>query len=139
MLNENNKFIKYNNIEIIEENANSSIAKLTITQNSYNPYNIVHGGLIFSLGDTVMGVTCRATGRKAVTLDANINFLHQGTGKYLIAKSELLKSGKTTCVLKANIYNYKEELIAVMNATYFFLNWGNYGNNRNNLRIQSFS
>lgn len=51
-----------------------------------------------------------------------ILILHQGTGKYLIAKSELLKSGKTTCVLKANIYNDKEELIAVMNATYFFLN-----------------
>ncbi len=119
--NEENKFLEHNNIEIIEVSNTTSTVKLNITQNSYNPFNIVHGGLIFSIGDTVMGVTCRANERKAVTLDANINFLKQATGKYLLAKSEMIKSGKTTATLRANIYNDQNELVAIMTSTYFYL------------------
>ena len=95
---------------------------MNISENSLNPYGIVHGGLIFSMGDTVMGITIRSTGRDTVTLDGTINYLKPGKGKYLIATSEVIKVGKTTSVLMANIYNDKEELIAVMSATYYFIN-----------------
>lgn len=122
ILNEQSGFLKHNDIIILENNENTSKVKMDITEKSLNPYGIVHGGLIFSMGDTVMGITVRYTGRNAVTLDGTINYLKPGKGKYLIATSEVVKIGKTTSVLKANIYNDKEELIAIMSATYYFIN-----------------
>ena len=121
LVNEQNGFLKHNDIIILESNEKTSKVKMNISENSLNPYGIVHGGLIFSMGDTVMGITIRSTGRDAVTLDGTINYLKPGKGKYLIATSEVIKVGKTTSVLMANIYNDKEELIAVMSATYYFI------------------
>ena len=115
---------KQGNIIIESIGNNSSIVKMLITPSSLNPYGIVHGGLIFNIGDTVMGTTVRSTGRDAVTLDATINYLKPGTGKYLKAISEVIKIGKKTSILKANIYNDTQELIAIMTATYFFI-WVN--------------
>ena len=115
-------FLEHNNISIEELNENKCLVKLTIKDESLNPYGIVHGGLIFSLGDTVMGYHAGIKGKNPVTLNASINFLKKGTGKYLIAESKLIKAGKTTCVLTSNIYNDSKKLIANMSATYFFMN-----------------
>lgn len=121
ILNEQNGFLKHNDIIIEGVSEKTSTVRMNITEKSLNPYGIVHGGLIFSMGDTVMGVTLRSTGRDAVTLDASINYLKPGKGTYLVATSEVIKIGKTTSILKANIYNDKDELIAIMSATYFFI------------------
>ena len=117
ILNEQNGFLKHNDIIIEGVSEKTSTVRMNITEKSLNPYGIVYGGLIFSMGDTVMGVTLRSTGRDAVT----INYLKPGKGTYLVATSEVIKVGKTTSILKANIYNDKDELIAIMSATYFFI------------------
>jgi len=114
-------FFKHNNFHVVKASKEECIIKAELTEDSLNPYGIAHGGLTFGLGDVTMGMHARATSRPAVTLSANINYLKPGTGKYLLAKSELIKSGKTTCVLRANIYNDKEELIATMDSNYFYL------------------
>ena len=49
-----NDFIKYNNMEII--NDGDIFVKVEIKDECLNPFHIVHGGLIFALGDTAMGV-----------------------------------------------------------------------------------
>ncbi len=116
-----NGFFKNNNFHVVEATKEQCIIRADLTENSMNPYGIAHGGLIFGLGDVVMGMLARATGTKAVTLSANINYLKPGTGKYLIGKAEMIKNGKSTCVLRANIYNDQEELVATMDSNYFYL------------------
>ena len=83
-------FIKHNNYHIVEAKEDNIIIKADLNSNSLNPYGFAHGGLIFGLGDTVMGMIARSTGRTAVTLDANINYLRPGTGKYIISKGEMI-------------------------------------------------
>ena len=56
MKKEEDGFLKYNNIIIEEVNEQRCLVKLLISKNSLNPYGMVHGGLIFSLGDTVTGI-----------------------------------------------------------------------------------
>lgn len=113
-------FINYNNMEII--NDDDIKVKVKITDETLNPFNIVHGGLIFSIGDTVMGVKIRSLGRNAVTLNSSINFISPGVGKYLIATCKIIKTGKKTCVLEATIKNDLDKLVATMNGTYFYIN-----------------
>ncbi len=112
-------FINYNNMEII--NDDDIRVKVKITDETLNPFNIVHGGLIFSIGDTVMGVKIRSLGKNAVTLNSSINFISPGVGKYLIATCKIIKDGKKTCVLQATIKNDKDTLVALMSGTYFYI------------------
>lgn len=114
-------FFKNNNFHVVEATEENCVVRADLTENSLNPYKIAHGGIIFGLGDVVMGMLARTTGSKAVTLSANINYLKPGTGSYLTAKAEMIKKGNTTCVLRANIYNDKEELIATMDSNYYLM------------------
>ena len=107
-------------MDIINDD-NDIKVKVMITNKALNPFNIVHGGLIFSIGDTAMGVKCRSLGRDAVTLNASINFISPGTGKYLIATSKIIKNGSRTCVLECEIKNDEDKLVATMTGTYFYI------------------
>lgn len=119
---ESTGFIKNNNYKVEEVIENKSATlKGYINETSNNPYGIAHGGFIFGLGDTAMGVAAASTGKKAVTLSATINYLKPSTGKYLTAVAEIVKTGSTTCYLKTNIYNDKDDLVATMDSNYFFV------------------
>ena len=118
----NNGFIRNNNFELLDvDEGKYAVIKANITESSLNPYGIAHGGFIFGLGDTSMGVVARSTGRKAVTLSANITYLKPCVGSYLVAKSEMIKDGKTTCYIRSNIYNEIDVLVASMDSTYYYI------------------
>lgn len=114
-------FFHHNNYHILDIDEKHITLKADLTKDAMNPYGFAHGGFIFGLGDTVMGMIAYTSGKTAVTLDANITYLHKGRGKYLIAKGELIKSGKSTSFVKADIYNDQEQLVATMTSNYFYI------------------
>ena len=93
---EEDGFFKHNNYEVVEATEEACILKAKVTKNSLNPYGMAHGGFIFGLGDTVLGMASSVHGRPAVTLNSTINFLRPAKTEYIIAKAELVKEGKTT-------------------------------------------
>ena len=111
-------YFNHNNYHIIEATKESIELRANITENSMNPYNMAHGGLIYGLGDTAMGM---AVGEKALTLTANISYIKPGIGKYITAKAKQVKKGNNICFTKAMIYNDKEELIATMESSYYLV------------------
>ena len=120
--NANTGFIKSNNIKLIDYDKESAAMEVNITENSLNPYGIVHGGLIFTLADTSMGIIARATGKIAVTLNSQINQLLPAKGPKLISKAKAIKIGRNTALLTTEIFDDQNNLIASSNATYYFLN-----------------
>ena len=114
-------FITHNNMELVDVNEKSVTLKVNIKEESLNPYGIVHGGLLFSLADTAMGVAARVNGRSAVTTTANITYIKQAKGEYIKAVTETIKSGKTMIHLQAKVYNDKDELVALANSTYYYI------------------
>ena len=119
---EKNGFIKHNRFEVVEiEKGKKVTMKVELAEDSMNPYGFAHGGLIFGLGDTAMGVAARSTGRNAVTLSSNISYLKPSMGKVLRAEAEIVKSGKTTCYLRCNFYDEENALTATMDANYYYI------------------
>ena len=92
-----------------------------IREESLNPYGFAHGGLIFGLGDTAMGILSRSSGRKAVTLNSTINYLRPVVGKILRAEAEMIKDGKKTCLLRCNFYDENNKLTATMDGNYCYI------------------
>ena len=115
-------FYRHNGFHVVDiALGESAILKADITEESLNPYGIVHGGLIFGLGDTAMGIVAKSTGRSAVTLSSNISYLKPSTGEYLIAKASMIKNGKTTCFLRCDFYDEKDQLTATMDGSYYYI------------------
>ena len=114
-------FVKHNNYKIEEITSEYCKMSVELTEDSLNPNGTAHGGLIFGLADTAMGVVARTTGRNVTTINAQIDYLRPGKGKIITCIAEPLKIGKTTAVLRANIYNEEDTLISTVTGTFFFL------------------
>ncbi len=114
-------FIKYNKMHIVELDDCYAKMEALIDENSLNPNGTVHGGLLFGLADTVMGMAARTTGRNLVTINSQIDYLKMAKGKKIIATAEKLKVGKTTAVFRCNMYDEKDVLVATATGTYFFI------------------
>lgn len=112
-------FFHHNHYQIEKIEDESVTLKAELTEESMNPYGIAHGGFLFGLGDTAMGMIIAKNKKLGVTLNSNIHFLRPGKGKYIKARGEIIKEGKTICVAKASIYDEEENLLAIMDADYY--------------------
>lgn len=119
--NEMDGFSSYNKMKIEDLEDEKAILSAVVDENSVNPSNICHGGLVFGIADTAMGTLAYLTGRKVVTVDSNINYLKPCKKGKITCIATPIKVGKTLGVYKADIYNNEEELAATVTGTYFFL------------------
>ena len=117
-----NDFIKHNHYQLIElEDGKKAIGEAELTEASLNPYGYAHGGFIFGLGDTAMGLVALSTGRNAVTLNGTINYLKPTIGKKLKVVAEMMKNGKKTCYLRCSFYDDNANLTATMDGNYYYI------------------
>lgn len=81
-----------------------------------------HGGVIAAFADTVMGSALYSTGAAAsATIEMNINFLEPVmAGQVLTGRGEVLRKGKTTAVIRADLF-VGEIMVAAARGTYSVL------------------
>lgn len=118
---EQSGFIKYNNIKVEEIKKEYAKLSVELSDKTTNPSNITHGGLIFTLADSAMGLAARTNGRNIVTVNANIDYLKKGIGNILYGVATPVKIGTTLSVYTCDILNEKEELIAKVTGTFYYL------------------
>ena len=118
--NDNNGFVSYNNIVIDELKEGYAKLHVDLTKDALNPSNMAHGGLIFGLADTAMGTVAYTTGRKAITVNAQIDYLKQCKGKRITAVAEPLKVGRNIAVYRAHVYTDEDVLSATVTGTFCF-------------------
>jgi len=85
-----------------------------VYQNAHiNPNGSVHGGLIFSLADSVAGTAASTRGNKIVTSTGSIYFLNPAfQPKKLIAEANELKAGRSLMTYDVKIKTDEGLLVA---------------------------
>lgn len=87
-----------------------------------NPIGSVHGGVLFTMADTVGGAAATSRGRYVTTVSGNINFLRPAMNcEYIIGESREIKIGKKMCVYEVRITDERGKEIAIATMTYFYL------------------
>ncbi|MCC8081781.1 MAG: PaaI family thioesterase [Lachnospiraceae bacterium] len=87
-----------------------------------NPIGSVHGGLIFTIADTVGGTAATSRGRFVTTVSGNMNYLRPAMNcEKLIGESVEIKIGKNMCVYDVVITNETGKEIAKATMTYYYL------------------
>ncbi|HFH9838322.1 TPA: PaaI family thioesterase [Streptococcus suis] len=94
--------------------------EVQVKENSLNPYQMAHGGYLFTLADSVAGLTVYSLGYFSVTLQSNINYLKAAKeGDRLTITGDCLHDGRTTKLIDVLIQNQNGELVAKSSFTMF--------------------
>lgn len=95
-------------------------AKIEIKPEHYNDQGILHGGLLFSLADTVGGAAARSYGYDVVTVNANIDYIEGGANvETLYAYAREIKHGNKISRYEVELYDHLKHLLAVGTFTYY--------------------
>ena len=125
-LNSSSKYLQSNDMRVIDVHEGYAKVEMIIDEQILNGLGFVHGGALFSLGDTAAGAASFATGRASVPLSASINYIKPGIGGKLIAIAQEISRGRTTGVYEIFIFNDKEVLLCRATFTMFFLDQDRY-------------
>lgn len=98
-------------------------AMVPLTPTLFNPIGSVHGGVLYTIADTVGGCAARTRGQIPTTMEGKLNHIRATTeqNKYLTCKANVLHFGQKTVVTSVNIYNDNEQLVAAALFTFYIL------------------
>ena len=115
-----NNFGKMMGFSCIKREENETICEVDVTKDMLNPFNAIHGGVLFALSDEASGYMCSLFYKMPVTLNSTFNYLRPAiNNKKLIAKVNVVKKGKTICVLEVNVYD--ENDLCLCNGTFTYM------------------
>ncbi len=118
----NTGFIKNVGFETTEIQEGYARGEIVLEEKHGNPIGSVHGGLIFTIADTVGGAAATSYGQFVTTVSGNINFLRPAMNcKKLIGESREIKRGKKMCVYDVMIRDETGREIALATMTYYYL------------------
>lgn len=123
---ENDAFSKWLGIKRIEDGAGKSVLQMTIRKEMLNGFDIVHGGITYSLADSALAFASNGHGRKAVSVETSIS--HTETckeGDVLTTHTEEMSLSKKIGIYQITITNQHNKTVALFKGTVYITdkNW----------------
>ena len=109
-------------ISLIEVDAGRVVMNFTPAEYHYNPLGTMHGGILATLLDSVMGCAVHTTlpkGRGCTSLEIKVNYVRAVTnasGK-LSAEGKIVHGGRRSAVAEARVVDAKGRLCATASTT----------------------
>lgn len=119
----NDLFSQWLGVEVLEIREGYSKIKMTLRSEMINGFNIVHGGIAFSLADSAFAFACNNRNVLSVALDTAIHFLKPvHAGDVLTAEAMELHNGRSTGLYHISISNQNNHIVALFKGTCFRTN-----------------
>lgn len=114
-------FIQALGIEITDLADGYARGEMELTAMHGNPIGSTHGGVLFSVADTIGGAAALTAGSFCTTISGTINYLNAAMGcKKLIGEARAVKVGQRVGVYQVQIFDETEKLICTTTMTYHF-------------------
>lgn len=110
---DNDAFSKWLGIELVEISFGECIARLTVRDDMLNGFNIAHGGITYSLADSVFAFATNSIGQQAVSIETSIS--HTGkviSGDVLTATSSRIHKTRKFASYSVAVTNQDDILVA---------------------------
>lgn len=99
------EFIKYLDLEFVEMTEECVVGRIPYTSKFLNPYGTMHGGLLYSLADTVAGSLACLAGQMCTTVDGHLSYLSPAANtQYVYCKAVRIKNGRQMVYVRVEIY-----------------------------------
>lgn len=93
-------------LRILQVQDNQSICSLTVKDELFNPHDVIHGGVLYSMADTGMGSAlypALQAGEICATIDIKINYFKPVLKGEILCKSTVVNRGKSIANVEAEI------------------------------------
>ena len=117
------KFMHFINAELLRVEEGFCEIKLPYSEDLTQQHGFFHAGIVSTLADNAAGYAAYSTMNEdssILSVEYKINLLSPAQGDYLLAKSEVLKAGKTLTICQSKVFGVKngeEKLCAVAQVT----------------------
>src|ERR1700712_2685582 len=90
-------FSQWMQIKIVEIREGYSKIKMELREEMINGFNVIHGGIIFSLADSSFAFACNNRNNLSMALDVSISFNKAAKpGDILVAEAKEIHNGRST-------------------------------------------
>lgn len=116
-------FNRFCGIQLDEVDHGYSRGSCVIEEHHLNPVGIAHGGMICTLMDVCSGTAAVYAGeekRGGVTQSCNIHYLRPVTGNKMTCEARVVKAGRRTSLVQAELFRGDGELAAVGSFSFFY-------------------
>lgn len=118
-INATNAFGNYLGIKIDQVSAGYAKVMVDIQPQFTNPYNTIHGGVLYTVADMAGGTAAYSYGQPVVTVDSNFHFLNAGRNvSRLIGIGKEKRNGKSLCVIDVDIMDQDDNILCSGTFTY---------------------
>lgn len=113
-------FSQWLGIEVLEIREGYSKIRMTLRPEMINGFNVIHGGVTFSLADSAFAFACNNRNNLSMALDTSINFTKPTRpGDVLTAEGKELHNGRTTGLYLITVTNQEGQQVALFKGTCF--------------------
>ena len=105
--------------EILEIEPGHARIKIPVGQEALNLYGNIHGGFLYTLCDTVAGMSTYACEVSNVSLQGNINFIRPFQTGILYVEGNAIHKGRQTFVIQVSVTSENGKTIAAASFTMF--------------------
>jgi len=117
---EKDRFSQWLGIEVLEVREGYCRIRMTLRPEMVNGFDIIHGGIAFSLADSALAFACNNRNNLSVALETSISFTRQmKVGDVLTAEAKELHNGRSTGLYLVTITNAQDLQVALFKGTCF--------------------
>ena len=88
-------FSKDIGLEVLEVSEGYCKGRIALHKRHMNPLNTVHGGVFFTLADTICGIAAASAGYGGPTVQGDMDYMRAVRGKEISCTARVVKTGKT--------------------------------------------
>jgi len=117
---ENDAFSQWLGIKRIEDGAGKSVLQMTVRKEMLNGFNILHGGITYSLADSALAFASNGHGKKAVSVETSISHIETcKEGDVLTTHTEEMSLSNKIGVYQITITNQDDKTVALFKGTVY--------------------
>jgi acyl-CoA thioesterase len=117
---DNDPFSKWLGIELLEVGEGISSLRLTVKPEMLNGFDVLHGGITYSLADSSLAFASNAHGRKSMSIETSISHTKPcKVGDVLTTKTIERSLNNKIAIYDISIVNQHNETVALFKGTVY--------------------
>lgn len=117
---DNDAFSKWLGIELIEIGEGISTLRMTVRKEMLNGFDVLHGGITYSLADSSLAFASNAYGRKSMSIETSISHtLSCKEGDVLTTKTVERSLSNRIGVYDITVTNQENKVVALFKGTVY--------------------
>ena len=107
-------------VEFLTYEKGRVVIKTNVREDDLNPYEVAHGGYLFTLCDNVAGLVGYTTGDHVVTQNASISFIASAPkGQTIIVEGNIIHEGRYSRLVEVTVKSPEGKLFSKATFTMF--------------------